>query len=212
MQHEWKRRPGKRAGKGPHRSVARSSRHPSCNRCTYPSTPPYTTQTGRVPSHSFAPARAALHTPVSRHAPTRPLCWATRAQISTRARTCWTAQAFAALQSAGGIVSVAYDIWKPSVAVPRDSCLEYCHWGVRTLSRIYYFCFKYCSSPHASSNGNYGSSARVLRLLSILCVGLSSGIDINKEPNLEQRYPLALLLALIREYPQDKRNTQSQSR
>jgi|AntAceMinimDraft_5_1070358.scaffolds.fasta_scaffold03211_4 hypothetical protein len=32
--------------------------------------PPHTTSRGRVPRNSFAPARATLHTPSSRHAPT----------------------------------------------------------------------------------------------------------------------------------------------
>ena len=57
-----------------------------------------------MPSHSFVPARAALHTPVIRHALTKPLCWATRAQISTRARTCWAAQEVVALRSVGATV------------------------------------------------------------------------------------------------------------
>jgi hypothetical protein len=47
--------------------------------------PPHTTSPGRVRNHCFAPTRDALHTPVSRHAPTSPLCSATRVQNSGRA-------------------------------------------------------------------------------------------------------------------------------
>jgi hypothetical protein len=47
---------------------------------------------GRVRSQPFAPSRAAVHTPVSRHAPTIPLCSATRVQNSGRAVTRSVAQ------------------------------------------------------------------------------------------------------------------------
>jgi O-methyltransferase involved in polyketide biosynthesis len=50
--------------------------------------------------------------------------------------------AAAALRSVGAMVSVAYDVLNPSVAMPRDSWLHYCRRGVRTLPRIYYNCFK----------------------------------------------------------------------
>jgi|AntAceMinimDraft_1070359.scaffolds.fasta_scaffold07000_3 hypothetical protein len=85
---------------GTHCSVARSSRHTSLTG-PLPSYPPLTTSPGSVPSHSFTPARDVLHTAVSRHAPTKPLCRATRAQISTRARTCWTAQVLMLLPIGG---------------------------------------------------------------------------------------------------------------
>jgi hypothetical protein len=48
---------------GSHRIVARSSLHTSPGP---PPRPPHTTSPGRVRSHSFAPARAAVHTAVRR--------------------------------------------------------------------------------------------------------------------------------------------------
>jgi len=84
----------KSAGIAAHSSVARSSPHVSLS--SPPSPPavlsPLTTICGRVPRNSFAPARAALHTPNSRHAPTSPLNAATRAHTSGRERARSTAQ------------------------------------------------------------------------------------------------------------------------
>ena len=60
--------------------------------------PPHTTILGRLLSHSFAPDRAALQTAIRRQAPTKPLCPATKAHISARARTCWAAQSQLALR------------------------------------------------------------------------------------------------------------------
>jgi len=74
-----------------HRSVARSSPHVSLS--ARPAViPPHNTSRGRVPRNSFAPARAALHTPNSRHAPTSPLNAATRAHTSRRETARSTAQ------------------------------------------------------------------------------------------------------------------------
>jgi hypothetical protein len=54
---------------------------------TTPARPPHTTSPDRVRSHSFDPTRAALHTRFKRNAPTTPLCSATMAHISGRAKT-----------------------------------------------------------------------------------------------------------------------------
>ena len=66
-----------------HRSSPRSSLHTPL---LIPN-PPHTTNPGRARSQTLTPSREARHTPVRRHAPTRPLCWATRVQNSGRART-----------------------------------------------------------------------------------------------------------------------------
>jgi hypothetical protein len=60
----------------------------------------------RVRSHSFAPYREALHTPVSREAPMNPLCPATRAQKSTRAMTREKAESARVRRVVGAIVGV----------------------------------------------------------------------------------------------------------
>jgi hypothetical protein len=70
-----------------HRSSPRSSLHTSLVNPTTPVNPPHTTSPGRVFSHPFAPSRDARHTPVSRHAPTTPLCSATMPHSSGRAKT-----------------------------------------------------------------------------------------------------------------------------
>jgi hypothetical protein len=62
--------------------------------------PPHTSSRGRVPINSFAPARATLHTPSSRHAPTSPLKVATRVHTSRRQRTWSTAQLLASARVA----------------------------------------------------------------------------------------------------------------
>jgi hypothetical protein len=68
-----------------HRIVARSNPHTSLNALPPLSTyTPHTTSLDRVPINSFAPARAALHTLNSRHAPKSPLNTATRANTSRR--------------------------------------------------------------------------------------------------------------------------------
>jgi hypothetical protein len=67
----------------PNRSVARLGLHTSI--CSFPAAyPPHSTIPGKTRSHSFAPARAAMYTPVRRHAPTSPLNAATRAHTSRR--------------------------------------------------------------------------------------------------------------------------------
>jgi hypothetical protein len=85
-------RPRARSDVCSHRSSPRSSLHTPLDISTSPPAvylvyPPHTTSPGRVRSQSFALCREALHTPVSRHAPTSPLCSATRAQNSGRATT-----------------------------------------------------------------------------------------------------------------------------
>mmetsp|Transcript_12817 Transcript_12817/g.31147 ORF Transcript_12817/g.31147 Transcript_12817/m.31147 type:complete len:204 (+) Transcript_12817:757-1368(+) len=90
VHHAWRSRATTSEGRDPHCSVARSSRHTSL--CSpESSSPPHITNPGRVPRYSFTPSRDALHTLISRRAPTKPLGSATRAHISTRARTCWAA-------------------------------------------------------------------------------------------------------------------------
>jgi hypothetical protein len=67
-------------------------------------TPPYTTTSpGRLLRCTFTPSRAALHTPVSRHAPTGPMNTAMFAQISGREVACSTCQLGGALVAAGGM-------------------------------------------------------------------------------------------------------------
>jgi hypothetical protein len=82
-QHACSARAPPRSDIRSHRSSPGSSLHTSL---VYPSSPvthpPHTTSHRRVRSQSFAPTREALHTPVSRHAPTSPLCSETRAQNS----------------------------------------------------------------------------------------------------------------------------------
>jgi hypothetical protein len=74
-----------------HRSVARSSLHTSLTSAPE-ERPPHTTSPGRVRRNSFAPARDALHTLITCHAPTSPLCFATRAHTSGSAVARSTAQ------------------------------------------------------------------------------------------------------------------------
>jgi hypothetical protein len=87
-QHAWCARPRARSDVCSHRSSPRSSVHTALDISSpvlvYP---PHNTSPGRVRSHTLAPSREALHTPVSRHAPTRPLRSATRVQNSGRATT-----------------------------------------------------------------------------------------------------------------------------
>jgi hypothetical protein len=72
------------AGMASHRIVARSSPFAQLTalRSPAPVCPPHTTSRRRVPRNSFAPTRAALHTPSSHHAPTSPLHAALRAHAS----------------------------------------------------------------------------------------------------------------------------------
>ena len=70
-----------------HRSSPRSSLHTLLVNPSPRAYPPHTTNPGRARSQTLAPSREARHTPVRRQAPTRPLCLATRVQISGRART-----------------------------------------------------------------------------------------------------------------------------
>jgi hypothetical protein len=68
-----------------HRSSSRSSFQTSL--VHPPLCSSHTISLGKVRSHSFAPSREALRTPVSRQAPTNPLCSATRNHISGSAAT-----------------------------------------------------------------------------------------------------------------------------
>ena len=77
---------------GSHRSVPRFSRHTSSTISSYQPLPPLITRPGRVASQFFDPDRDFLLTPISRHAPTKPLCCAMTTHISTVAATCWAAQ------------------------------------------------------------------------------------------------------------------------
>ena len=85
-QHAWCRRTRVRLGKGSHCSLPRSSHHTSLVFTPPPRCPPHTKSLGRVRNHHLAPSCAALHTPVSRHAPTSPQYAAMRAHSSGRRR------------------------------------------------------------------------------------------------------------------------------
>jgi len=76
-----------------HRSVAKSSLHTSPNAALPPALLPlHTTNIGRLPRNSFAPARVAVLTPNSRHTPASPANAATRAHTSGRETARSTAQ------------------------------------------------------------------------------------------------------------------------
>jgi hypothetical protein len=80
---------GTRAGIDSHCSDAISSLHTSLIVLDVDPIPPHTTtDPGRLLRCTFTPSRAALLTPVSRHAPTGPTNMATRAQISGREVAC----------------------------------------------------------------------------------------------------------------------------
>jgi hypothetical protein len=83
-QQAWLERAHKRVGMASHGIVTRSSPHAffTALRPLAPVYPPHTPSRGRVPRNSFAPARATLHTPSSRHARTNPLNVAMRAHNS----------------------------------------------------------------------------------------------------------------------------------
>jgi hypothetical protein len=101
-QHAWSVRLRVRLGIRFHRGSPRSNLHASLD--ALPSVnPPHTTSPGGVRSHSFAPSRATLHTPVSRHAPATTLCSATMAHISGRAKTREMARSARARRVVGGI-------------------------------------------------------------------------------------------------------------
>mmetsp|Transcript_25422 Transcript_25422/g.40641 ORF Transcript_25422/g.40641 Transcript_25422/m.40641 type:complete len:200 (+) Transcript_25422:210-809(+) len=91
-QHTWPKRAVISAGIVFHRIVAGSSRHTSLTTSSSSVSPPHTTRPGSVLRNSFAPAHAALHTSISRHAPTSPRCPATMAHISEREVARYTAQ------------------------------------------------------------------------------------------------------------------------
>jgi hypothetical protein len=141
-QHAGWERAVTRAGKPPHRIVARSSLHTSSLSPITPPTveypphtsvarfslhaspltapplveyPPHTTSPGRVLRNSFAPTRGALHTLISRHAPTSPRCAATRAHTSGRPVARSTAQlasSWAAVLVVGvAMVCVCVGVW-----------------------------------------------------------------------------------------------------
>jgi hypothetical protein len=95
---------------GSHRSVAISSLHTSSlPPPPPPEYPPHTTRPGRVLRNSLAPTRAALHTRISRHAPTRPRCAATRPHTSGRPVARSTAQL--ASSWAASVVMVVAMVW-----------------------------------------------------------------------------------------------------
>jgi hypothetical protein len=102
-----------------HCIVTRSSSHTSFTAPKFtPLAPParalerpqHTTSRWRLPRNSFAPVRAALHTPSSRHAPTSPLNAAMRAHTSERETARSTAQVSASMRGGEEVVG-AVCVW-----------------------------------------------------------------------------------------------------